>query len=275
MLLPLANPKEELTDGLKKGPMAITPEQMWELLGFNGPAVQVQDAEGRPIAIGLEDLLAGLEKHWKENKDDLNRGRLYAQELMKYERVERAEKVLAKIVASGGTGEDWLGLGVTQLQQEKWDKAESTLKGAQNLLKENPFPALHLAKVYKGKGDTAKERELIEQAISIDANCVDAWAYLFSATRENEDDAAAVKAARGAGCGRAKQAKRGPLYRRTGLLCRRGRDTRRSGEMGKESRRAQLGRPPRPHLSFGSLRATRRLEVGDVTASAARGENDA
>ena len=34
--------------------------------------------------IGLEDLLSGLEKHWQENKDDLNRGRLYAQELMKH-----------------------------------------------------------------------------------------------------------------------------------------------------------------------------------------------
>ena len=39
---------------------------MWKLLGFNGPAVQVQDAEGRPITIGLDDLLDGLEKHWNE-----------------------------------------------------------------------------------------------------------------------------------------------------------------------------------------------------------------
>jgi murein L,D-transpeptidase YafK len=43
---------------------------MWRLLGFNGPAVQVQDAEGRPIAVGLDDLLAGLEKHWNDDKSD-------------------------------------------------------------------------------------------------------------------------------------------------------------------------------------------------------------
>ena len=34
-------------------------DDVWKLLGFNGPAVQVQDEQGRPIAIGLEDLLAG------------------------------------------------------------------------------------------------------------------------------------------------------------------------------------------------------------------------
>src|SRR5262245_53077247 len=89
IVLPLSKPNDELTDAMKKGPVALEVEQMWKLLGFNGPAVQVQDAEGRPIAIGLEDLLSGLEKHWGENKDDLNRGRLLAQELMKYSRFER------------------------------------------------------------------------------------------------------------------------------------------------------------------------------------------
>ncbi|MGE0324513.1 MAG: tetratricopeptide repeat protein [Polyangiaceae bacterium] len=195
ILLPLTQPSDELKGHLENGPFAVTPEQMWQLLGFNGPAVQVTDQEGRPIAIGLEDLLAGLEKNWKENKEDLNRGRIYAQELVKYGRLEQAEKVLAKVVAQGGmVGEDWLGLGVTQLQQEKWEKAEATLKGAQNLLKGNPFPTLHLAKVAKGKGDSAGERELIEKAIEIDPKCVDAWAYLFSQVREGADEDAAVKA---------------------------------------------------------------------------------
>src|SRR5512143_1264165 len=121
VVLPLSKPSDELTNAMKKGPVALEVEQMWKLLGFNGPAVQVQDAEGRPIAIGLEDLLSGLEKHWAENKDDLNRGRLFAQELMRHGRHEKAEKVLAKVVANGGGGEDWLGLGVAQLNQEKWD----------------------------------------------------------------------------------------------------------------------------------------------------------
>lgn len=194
VVLPLSKPTDELMDKMKEGPLAVTQEQMWKLLGFNGPAVQVQDAEGRPIAIGLDDLLSGLEKHWKENSEDLNRGRIYAQELMKYGRVEPAEKVLAKIVAQGGTGDDWLGLGVAQLQQEKWDKAESTLKGAQNLLPESPFPSLHLAKVYKGKDDAENERGMIERAITIDATCVDAWAYLFSQVKEQQDEKSAIAA---------------------------------------------------------------------------------
>lgn len=194
IVLPLTKPTEELTEALKKGPVAVEPEQMWTLLGFNGPAVQVQDAEGRPIAIGLEDLLSGLEKHWQENKADLNRGRMYAQELMKYKRFEKAEKVLGKVVAAGGTGEDWMALGAAQLQQDKHDKAEGTLKGAKNLLPDNPFPSLHLARVYKGKGDRAAERASVEHAISIDANCVDAWAYLFSQVKDAEGEEAAVKA---------------------------------------------------------------------------------
>src|SRR5215510_13293746 len=76
VVLPLNKPKDELTEAIKKGPIALEVSKMWELLGFNGPAVQVQDSEGRPIAIGLEDLLSGLDKHWQENSDDLNRGRI-------------------------------------------------------------------------------------------------------------------------------------------------------------------------------------------------------
>ena len=194
VVLPLSKPSDELLDSLKQGPVAIELEQMWKLLGFNGPAVQVQDAEGRPIAIGLEDLLGGLDKHWQENKDDVQRGRLYAQELIKYGRFEQAEKVLGRLVALGGTGDDWLALGIAQLQQEKWDKAEATLKGAQNLLPKNPFPTLHLAKVYQGRSEPQKERETIEAAIKLEPNAVDAWAYLYSQVRQGENEEAAINA---------------------------------------------------------------------------------
>ena len=194
IVLPLSKPGDELLDALKKGPVALELDQMWKMLGFNGAAVQVQDAEGRPIAIGLEDLLGGLDKHWQENKEDVNRGRLYAQELMKYARFEQAEKVLGRLVALGGSGDDWLALGIAQLQQEKWDKAEGTLKGAQNLLTKNPFPTLHLAKVYQGRKEGAKEREAIEAAIKIEPNAVDAWAYLYSQVRAAESEEAAITA---------------------------------------------------------------------------------
>jgi tetratricopeptide (TPR) repeat protein len=192
VVVPLSQPNEELLQKMQEGPVAIQIEDMWKLLGFNGPAVQVQDQEGRPIAIGLEDLLSGLEQHWQQDKDDIQRARLFAQELMKYGRFEKAETVLKKIVASGGGGEDWLGLGIAQLQQEQWDKAISTLRGAQNLLMENPFPSLHLARALKGKGEPDREREAIERAINIDGNCVDAWAYLFSQIREQENEEAAL-----------------------------------------------------------------------------------
>jgi tetratricopeptide (TPR) repeat protein len=194
IVLPLSKPSDELAEQIKNGPVALEIDKMWELLGFNGPAVQVQDAEGRPIAIGLDDLLSGLEKHWSEDQNDLNRGRLFVQELMKYGKFERAEKVMSKIVALGGSGEDWLGLGVAQLQQGKWDKAEGTLKGAQNLLPESPFPALHLAKVFQGKKDGVNERAMIEQAIKVDPNSVDAWADLFTQVKESSTEEAAIKA---------------------------------------------------------------------------------
>ena len=150
IVLPVTKPTEALEARLAEGPFAVTQEQMWELLGFNGPAVQVQDAQGRPMTIGLDDLLGGLRSHWQEDKADLQRGRMFASELMKYARFEEAEKVLSKVVAAGGAGEDWMGLGVAQLQQKKFDEAEGTLKGARNLLPKNAFPSLHLAKVFKG-----------------------------------------------------------------------------------------------------------------------------
>ena len=61
VVLPIQKPTEELKTKLAEGPFAVSPEQMWQLLGFNGPAVQVQDDQGRPVVIGLEDLLSGLE----------------------------------------------------------------------------------------------------------------------------------------------------------------------------------------------------------------------
>lgn len=194
IVIPVAKPSDELKGLIEQGPAAVSVEQMWKLLGFNGPAVQVQDEQGRPIAIGLDDLLAGLDKHWLEQPDDLNRGRIYAQELLKHNRLQRAEQVLSKMVAKGGTGDDWLALGIAQLSQDKLDKAEGTLKGAQNLMKENPYPSLHLAKVFQQKKDDAQERAFVEKAIEIDPGCIDAWAYLFQFVKQREDEEKAVAA---------------------------------------------------------------------------------
>jgi tetratricopeptide (TPR) repeat protein len=188
VLIPLGANGAPVEKKIVDGPVALKMEEVWKLLGFNGPAVQVQDDQGRPIAIGLEDLLGGLEKHWKDSADDLTRGRIFAQELMKYTRFAKAEEVLAKIVALGGDGEDWLALGVTQLNQDKLDKAEGTLKGAQNILKDSAFPSLHLAKLYKAKKDAPKERESVERAIQVDQNSVDAWAYFAAMLRERDGD---------------------------------------------------------------------------------------
>jgi tetratricopeptide (TPR) repeat protein len=167
---------------------------MWKLLGFNGPAVQVQDDQGRPIAIGLDDLISGLQKHWDDGPDDLNRGRILAQELLKYSKLDKAEAVLSKLVARGGTGDDWLALGVAQLQQKKLDKAEGTLRGAQNLMPENPYPSLHLAKLAQAKGDRDTEVSMAQRAIGIDANCVDAWAYYYQLLRTADGDDKAIAA---------------------------------------------------------------------------------
>jgi tetratricopeptide (TPR) repeat protein len=193
VVLPITPNGNPIEKKIVDGPVALQMEEVWKLLGFNGPAVPVQDEQGRQIAIGLEDLLGGLEKHWNDGPEDLNRGRILAQELMKYGRHEKAEKVLSKVVALGGDGEDWLGLGVSQLSQKKLEKAEATLRGAQNLLKDSPFPSLHLAKVMKEKADSKGERENVERAIQIDNNSVDAWAYLANAIREQGGDEAMVK----------------------------------------------------------------------------------
>lgn len=192
VVVPISKPTDELMEKLNEGAIAVKPDDMWNLLGFNGPAVQVQDDQGRPIAIGLDDLLDGLDKHWKENPGDLGRARVYAQELLKHKRLKKAEQVLSKLVAKGGNGDDWLALGIAQLQQDKLDKAEGTLKGAANLLKKNPYPPLHLARLYGQQDDVEKEREHIDQSIELDPGCVDAWAYLFQTTRDREDEEKAV-----------------------------------------------------------------------------------
>ncbi|MCL2777173.1 MAG: hypothetical protein FWD73_04150 [Polyangiaceae bacterium] len=192
VLIPLGPNGQQVEKDIVKGPTLLSMDQVWKLLGFNGPAVQVQDDQGRPIAIGRDDLLAGLEKHWNDNQDDLDRGRIYSQELMKHEFHAKAETVLAKIVARGGDGNDWLALGVTQLAQDKLDKAEGTLKGAQNLMKDNPYPALHLAKLYRAKKDTKAERESAERAIQNQPGNVDAWAYLFNFIKEAEGEDKAI-----------------------------------------------------------------------------------
>ncbi|MCL2823676.1 MAG: hypothetical protein FWD57_06765 [Polyangiaceae bacterium] len=195
IVLPITQPTEELKAQLEKGPIAVSQDQMWKLLGFNGPAVQVQDDQGRPIAIGLEDLLAGLDKHWKQDQSDLPRARVYAQELIKHERFEKAEKVLGSIIASGeAIGEDWLALGVTQLRLKSFDKAEGTLKGAQNLMPDSPYPVLHLAKVSGERGDKRLELELARKAISTDRRCVEAWAYLFQYLRDQDGEPSAILA---------------------------------------------------------------------------------
>src|SRR5579859_103557 len=80
VLLPLDPSGKPVEKKIVDGPVALTMDEVWKLLGFNGPAVQVQDDQGRPIAIGLEDLLNGLEKHWNDGNEDLTRGRVFAQE---------------------------------------------------------------------------------------------------------------------------------------------------------------------------------------------------
>jgi tetratricopeptide (TPR) repeat protein len=194
VVIPLGPNGAPVEKRIVEGPVALQMEEVWKLLGFNGPAVQVQDDQGRPIAIGLEDLLASLEKNWTESNNDPQAGRILAQELMKYGRSAKAETVLARLVALGGDGEDWLALGIAQLNQGKLDKAEATLKGAQNLLKENPIPALQLARVAAERKDLAGERGHIESAIALQPFFVDGWAALYAAVRRTETEEAAVAA---------------------------------------------------------------------------------
>ncbi len=193
VLIPIAPNGQPLEKKITEGPVALQMDEVWKLLGFNGPAVQVQDEQGRPIMIGLEDLLAGLDKSFNENPDDFERGKVYAQKLLEHGKHAKAESVLAKIVAKGGGGELWLLLGVAQAAQEKWDKAEGTLKGAQNLLKDNPMASIELAKVMRGKKDKKGEREHLDRALSIAPNFVDGWAQLFLFLKDEKGEDAAVK----------------------------------------------------------------------------------
>src|SRR5262249_30070170 len=60
----------------------------------------------------------------------------------------------------------------------------------------NPYPSLHLAKLYHEKKENKLVREFIEKAITIQVDCIDAWGYLFQTAREEagEGDAAVEKA---------------------------------------------------------------------------------
>jgi tetratricopeptide (TPR) repeat protein len=195
IVVPIGADGEALPKPLVEGPVALTNEQMWKLLGFNGPAVQVQDQEGRPVLIGLEDLLKGLEEMYKQDPTDVQRTRVYAQELMKHERFEKAEQIIGKLVARGGDADDWLALGVVQTNLKKFEKAEGTLKGAANLAKESPVPLIHLAKVYELKGDHEKVQATLTSAIDIAGNFLDAWIGLYTSIKEHgAGEAAAEKA---------------------------------------------------------------------------------
>jgi len=185
IVVPIGADGEALPKPLVDGPVALTNEQMWKLLGFNGPAVQVQDQEGRPVLIGVEDLLKGLEEMYKQDPSDVQRTRVYAQELMKHERFEKAEQIIGKMVARGGDADDWLALGVVQTNLKKFDKAEGTLKGAANLAKESPIPLIHLAKVYELKGDHEKVQTTLTSAIDIAGNFLDAWIGLYTSIKEH------------------------------------------------------------------------------------------
>lgn len=193
IVVPIGADGEALPKPLVEGPVALTNEQMWKLLGFNGPAVQVQDQEGRPVLIGLEDLLKGLEEMYKQDPTDVQRTRVYAQELMKHERFEKAEQIIGKLVARGGDADDWLALGVVQTNLKKFDKAEGTLKGAANLAKDSPIPLIHLAKVYELKGDHEKVRTTLTGAIDVAGNFLDAWIGLYSNIKEHGGGEAAAE----------------------------------------------------------------------------------
>jgi tetratricopeptide (TPR) repeat protein len=157
--------------------------------------VQVQDQEGRPILIGVEDLLNGLDQMYKQDPTDTQRARTFAQELMKHEKFEKAEQVIGKLVARGGDADDWLALGVVQMQLKKLDKAEGTLKGAANLAKESPVPHLQLARLFAERGEHDKEIASLKTAIDTAGNFLDAWVALYGATKQHaggEDEAIKV-----------------------------------------------------------------------------------
>ncbi len=194
VVVPLSAPDPELATALAKGAVALSVAEMWKLLGFNGPAVQVTDSAGRPLAIGLEDYISGLQKNWDEAPAKLDRGRFLVRELLKYGEFEKAEVVLKKLLQKGGNGEDQLALGIAELEQQKLDEAEASLAKAQAMLPKNPYPTLHLARAAAVWKDRAKERERLKQAIGIDPSSLEAWEYLFTLVREleGEDKAAAA-----------------------------------------------------------------------------------
>jgi predicted Zn-dependent protease len=149
IVIPMAKPSDELKEKLERRARSRSPSsRCGSSSASTARPCRCRTSRGGRSRSASKTCSPASTSTGNESQDDLQRGRIYAQELMKYGRLQRAEQVLSKLVAKGGTGDDWLALGVTQLQQKKLDKAEGTLKGAQNLLKQNPYPSLHLAKLY-------------------------------------------------------------------------------------------------------------------------------
>jgi tetratricopeptide (TPR) repeat protein len=114
---------------------------------------------------------------------------------MNHGRFAQAEVVLTRITAqSGSGGEDFLALGIAQGRLQKLDQSEAALTRAQKLMPRNPYPSLYLARVSQLRGDMQAERGLVERAIAIDADCLDAWGYLFERRHEIEGEAKALAA---------------------------------------------------------------------------------
>ena len=87
-----------------------------------------------------------------------------------------------------------MALGVAQLEAGQLGEAEATLKGARNLMKDSPFPSLHLAKVLQEKGEMTEARESIEHAINSKPTVVESWAMLFAHLRREDGEEAAIAA---------------------------------------------------------------------------------
>ena len=192
---PISNPPEDMAAQLEKGPVLLTDDQMWKMLGINGRPIQVQGQNGEPMVIGHVDMLAALEQSWKENTGDLDRSRVYGNELARFEMFDKAEEVLASIIATGeALGPDWFALGRVQRLLKKYAEAEGTLTGAQNLMADSPIPSLELAKLANDTGNQADELKAVLRAISINRRMVDPWAYYFNFLRERDGEEAAIKA---------------------------------------------------------------------------------
>jgi tetratricopeptide (TPR) repeat protein len=59
-------------------------------------------------------------------------------------------------------------------------------------MKDNPYPSLHLAKLFQAKKESDKEKEFVEKALAIDPGSVDGWAYLYQCTKAASDEDKAI-----------------------------------------------------------------------------------